>query len=62
MIPFPFISFFVGIIIEASRFLLRTVQTIRISDLLSSEQVLKPVEFVRGLPALLLFSILFPSK
>ena len=62
MIPFPFIPFFVGTIIETSRFLLRTVQAIRISDLLSSEQVLKPVEFVRSLPALLIFSLLFPSK
>ncbi len=62
MIPFPFIPFFVGTIIEASRFLLHTVQAIRISDLLSSEQVLKSVEFLRGLPALLIFLILLPSK
>ena len=62
MIPFPFISFFVETIIEGFRFILRMVQSIRISDLLSSEQALKPIEFLRELPALLILSILFPSK
>ena len=62
MIFFPFISFFVGTIIEGSRFILRMAQAIRISDLFSSARLLKPVEFLRGLPALLIFSILFPSR
>ena len=62
MIPFSFIPFFARNIIEVFRFMLRAVQAFRISDLLSSEQGLKSIGFLRALPALLMFSILFPSK
>ena len=60
MTLFP-ISFMVGTIIETSRLLLHMAQAIRISDVVSSGQPLKPAEVLRKTAASLIFLFLFPS-
>ena len=60
MTLFP-IPFTVGTIVETSRFILHMAQAIRISDLFSSEQSLKPVALLRKITASLVFLFLFPS-
>ena len=52
---FAFIPFFVGTIVETSRFILRMVQAIRISDLFSSGESLRPVELLRKFMDALIF-------
>ena len=52
---FPFIPLFVGTIVETSRFILRMVQAIRISDLFSSGESLRPVELLRKIIDTLMF-------
>ena len=47
MALFAFIPFFIRAIVETSRFILHMAQAIRISDLFSSGQSLKPVELLR---------------
>ena len=60
MTLFP-ISFIVGTIVETSRFLLHMAEAIRLSDLFSLSQLLKPIASVRRLAASLIFLFLFPS-
>ena len=55
------ISFIVGIIVEAARFILHMAQAIRISELFSSVQPLKPAAVLRKITATLVFLFLFPS-
>ena len=55
------ISFIVGIIVRASRFILHMAQAIRISELFSSAQPLKPAAVLRKITASLVFLFLFPS-
>jgi len=52
---FSFIPFFVGTIVETSRFIFRMVQAIRISDLFSSGEPLRPVEVLRKIIDALIF-------
>lgn len=47
MTLFAFIPFFIRATVEATRFILHMVQAIRVSDLFSSEQSLKPIELLR---------------
>ena len=55
------ISFIVGTILEVSRFILHMAQAIRISELFSSAQPLKPAAVLRKTAASLVFLLLFPS-
>ena len=55
MTLFAFIPFFIGAIVETSRFILHTAQAMRISDLFPSEQSLKPVELLRKFVDSLIF-------
>ncbi len=52
---FAFIPFIIGTIVEVSRFVLHTAQSIRISALVSSGQSLKPAELLRKLIDSLIF-------
>ena len=61
MTLFAFIPFFIRAIVETSRFILHTAQVIRISDLSSSGQSLKPITLLRKITASLIFLVLFPS-
>ena len=54
MTLFP-ISFIVGAIVEISRFMLHMAQAIRISDLFSSGESLRPVELLRKVMDVLIF-------
>ena len=58
LFPIPFI---IGAIVEMSRFMLHMAQAIRISNLFSSGESLKPVELLRKVTAALVFLFLFPS-
>ena len=55
MTLFAFIPFIVGAIVEISRFILHMVQAIRISDLFSSGESLRPVELLRKFIDALIF-------
>ena len=55
MTLFAFIPFIVGAIVETSRFMLHLAQAIRISDLFSSGQSLRPLELLRKLIAPMIF-------
>ena len=54
MTLFP-ISFIIEAIVEMSRFMLQMVQAIRISDLFSTGESLKPVELLRKVMDALIF-------
>ena len=54
MTLFP-ISFIIGAIVEMSRFMLQMAQAIRISDLFSTGESLKPVELLRKVMDALIF-------
>ena len=58
LFPIPFI---IGTILETSRFILHRAQAIRISDLFSTGQPLKPAAVLRKITASLFFLFLFPS-
>ena len=58
LFPIPFI---VGTIVETSRLILHMAQAIRISDLFSLGQPLKPAAVLRKITASLIFLFLFPS-
>ena len=55
MTLFAFIPFIVGATVEISRFILHRAQAIRISDLFSSGESLKPIELLRKLMDALIF-------
>lgn len=55
MTLFAFIPFIVSAIVEMSRFILNMAQAIRISDIFSSGESLKPVELLRKLIDALIF-------
>ena len=58
LFPIPFIF---GTIVETSRFILQMAQAIRVSDLFSLGQPLKPGAVMRKIAAALIFLFLFPS-
>ena len=58
LFPIPFI---LGTIVETSRLILQMAQAIRVSDLFSSGQLLKPGAVMRRITAALIFLFLFPS-
>ena len=58
LFPIPFI---LGAIVETSRLILQMAQAIRVSDLFSSGQLLKPGAVMRRITAALIFLLLFPS-
>ncbi len=55
MTLFALTPFIVGAIVEVSRFILHMAQAFRTSDLFSSGESLKPVEFLRKLIVSLIF-------
>ena len=55
MTLFAFIPFFLRTVVETSRLILNMAQAIRISDLLSSGESLKPVELLRKFMDALIF-------
>ena len=55
------IPFILGTIVETSRLILQMAQTIHVSDLFSSRQLLKPGAVMRKIAASLIFLFLFPS-
>ncbi len=61
MTLFAFIPFFIRAIVETSRFILHAAQAIRISDLSSSGQSLKPIASLKKITVSLIFLFLFPS-
>ncbi len=61
MTLFAFIPFFIRAIVETSRFILHAAQAIRISDLSSSGQSLKPVASLKKITVSLIFLFIFPS-
>ena len=55
MTLFAFIPFFLRTIVETSRLILHIAQAIRISDLFSSGESLKPIELLRKVMDALIF-------
>lgn len=55
MALFAFIPFFIRATVETARFILHMAQAIRISDLFSSAQSLKPIELLRKFMDALIF-------